>query len=373
MAKHKHKKKSGQRIAYADSMAYVLEHPPAFKVDRNYEKEKARIEDKVTRTERKDWAWRQELMQIQSNQFIVDTLTGIMHDRSCPEGRNLPREQFSMIENYNASAKLCQVCREKAIIRQLTQWPEEYKAILTLLESCKIEFADLKRLQESKVSIRYITYNTLELQKGEDRWRIEKLDRDRFSLYHNSYILEDRRRRFTGKFHQEKISGSNDFHHIIMPILRYDSNFHIDKPLEVDRKSMDRAIELAPDNQLTRPMTSAEAFYMPTVRRVAKKGILFDYYMYVDCEEDYGLEAFRKRRIWSIRLYELAEGGSGYKLVFCKILKFQRSRIFSAMNEVKRQMYQKSYKDGYIVMQTARRYFAARGVKTAALKAPGKK
>lgn len=369
MSKHKHRKKSGQRIAYADSIAYAMEHPPVFKVDRNYEKEKGRIEEKLTRTERKTGAWKQELLQIQANQFIVDTLTGVMHDRSCPEGRNLPREQFSMIEKYDASAKLCKVCRQKAVIRQLTQWPEEYKAILTLLESCKIDFADLKRLQERKVSIRYITYNTLELQKGEDRWRIEKLDRDRFSLYHNSYILEDRRRRFTGKFHQEKISGSNDFHHIIMPILRYDSNFHIDKPLEVDRKSMDQAIELAPDNELTRPMTSAEAFYMPTVRRVAKKGILFDYYLYVDCGDDYGPEVFRKRRIWSIRLYELAGGDSGYKLVFCKIPKFQRRHIFTAMNDVKRQMYQNKYKDGYIVMQTAERYFRRRGVATVKLKA----
>lgn len=373
MAKHKHKKKSGERIVYAESMAYVLEHPPAFKVDRNYEKEKTRIEEKLTRPAREEGAWKQMWMQVQSNRFIVDADTRIIHDRSCQIGQALPREQFSMIEDFDPSLKPCKACRTKAVIRQLTQWPEDYKDVLNLLESCEIEFGDLMLLLRKNVKIRYVTYNVLELRNGEEHWRLEKLNRDRFELYHNSYILEESRRRFTGKYHPQKVKGKHNFHNTIMEVIRYNSDYHIKKILELHDQMLDEALEQAPDNILLFPTPATVLFSLPTIYRIRGKGILFDYYMYVYCKENYADTVFKKRKIFQKKLYERPGITTGYKLVFCKIFKFQHSRVFSAINEVKKLMYKKHYRDGHIVMEVANQYFTARGVKTAALKAPGKK
>ena len=361
--KNKHKKHKQTQDIFQ-----LLENPPEFKVDRNYEKEKDRVEERLTRTERRDWAWKQEILQIQANQFIVDTELQLLHDRSCPEGRKLPRERFSMREDFDPSLSMCETCRKKAVIRQLTQWPEDYKEVLNLLDCRRIDIDDLVRLVRSNVTVRYITYNTLELQKGEDRWRLKKLDEGRFELYHNSYLLEDCRRRFTGKFHQEDLRGKDDFHHVSSIVVHYDPNFHIAKALEVDKKNMDQAIEQAPNNLLFYPLTAAETFKKPTIRRAKRKGILFDYFIYVDCDADYAQNVFRKRRIWSIRLHELAGISGEYKLVFCKIFKFHRCRLFPAMNEVKNHMYKKHCYEGYIIMQAAGRYFAEKGVETETLR-----
>ena len=163
------------------------------------------------------------------------------------------------------------------------------------------------------------------------------------------------------------MKGKHNFHNTIMEVTRYNSDYHIKKILELHDQMLDEALELAPENELLFPTPATVLFSLPTIHRIKGKGILFDYYMYVDCKENYADTVFKKRKIFQRKLYEQPGIKTGYKLVFCKIFKLQRRRIFSAVNEMKKLMYKKHYRDGHIVMQIAGRYFAEHGVETEAL------
>lgn len=348
------------------SIEYALHHPPEFKVDRNFEKEKEKIEEKLSRPEREEKEWKQTFLQVQTNRFIVDTEENRIHDRSCQRARNLSKERFTMREDFDGKLKKCEDCYFKAVIRQMTEKPEEYKKILELLEYVAVK--DLERLMEGGAVIRYVTYNTLEIQHGEDRWRLEKNSKRNFALFHNSYILEESRRRFTGKFHLQQMKREYTFHNDVAEILGYNSDFHIEQALEINRNTMKQALDTAPENHLLYPTPATVTFYWPTVRRIRRKGILFDYFMYVDCAEDFAPAIFQKRKIRLYKLHELTGISDGYKLVFCKIPKWQRHLVFAAVSDVKRAMYKIGLQKGYNVMKAAKEYFAARGIESVELK-----
>ena len=233
----------------------LLNNPPAFKVDRNYEQQNRRIEASVARKTNEEEVRRQSLLTDVTNRFILDTENGIIHDRSCSAGKALRGEAFTMTKEYVRGKILCEECRAKALVRQMTAEAdhEKQKEIFKILHDAEKRFEDIERLWRKDAILRYITCNTLEIQVGMERWRIERLGKEDFRLLHNSYLIVNYQRySFTKKFHEQLIQGESTFHNVVNRILSYDSEYHVQKLSRADECEFNRGLKLAPRQDMCR-------------------------------------------------------------------------------------------------------------------------
>ena len=114
-------------------------------------------------------------------------------------------------------------------------------------------FEDIERLWRKDAILRYITCNTLEIQVGMERWRIERLGKEDFRLLHNSYLIVNYQRySFTKKFHEQLIQGESTFHNVVNRILSYDSEYHVQKLSRADECEFNRGLKLAPRQDMCR-------------------------------------------------------------------------------------------------------------------------
>lgn len=342
----------------------LLDNPPEFKVDRNYERQNRQIQKSVARRNNEEEVRRQALFSDSANRFIADMEMYTIHDRSCLVGKSIQGKRFSMIQDFNPSMNLCETCRIKALIRQMTENPKQLKEIFKFLQGDETWFDDLQRLYEKGAVLRYITCNTLEIQVGIERWRLERQGPDRFLLLHNSYLIVNYQRySFTKKFHAQPLQGRPTFHHVVNRILSYNSGYHVRQIRREDELEFKRGLELAPVNAILVPETAEETFRYPTSLRLKYRGFWYDYYTYIDCINDVSTSVFTRQNIRSQRLLELVCGTSGYLLVCCKVPKWQRRRFHAAMNDIKKGMYEQDYQRGFVALEVITKFLGVQGVR----------
>ena len=221
-------------------------------------------------------------------------------------------------------------------------------------------------LMQKNAVLRYVTCNTLEIQVGTERWRMERMGKEEFRLLHNSYLIVNYQRyAFTKKFHEQLIQGEPTFHNVVKRILSYDSEYHVQKLSRTDECEFNRGLKLAPENELLRPETEAETFRYPTMARVKGKGIWFDYYTYIDCTGMFAQKAFIQQNIRIRQLLELPCGATDYVLICCKVPKWQRRRFRRAMEEVKTCLYSCGYQRGFVAMEVVVQFLMEQGIRVA--------
>ena len=135
----------------------LLQNPPEFKVDRDYEKEKEKIQTKVSR-EITDEEWKNLQLSDKTNRFIIDMKKLIIHDRSCKIGRELPKERFAVAKYFDGKMQTCDTCRIAAAIRQITVSDDEYKKIYKILPRHRNHFETYMKLVEAGVKLHSIIW-----------------------------------------------------------------------------------------------------------------------------------------------------------------------------------------------------------------------
>lgn len=334
----------------------LLENPPVFKVDKGNEHEKKKIQ---SRLENRQNSAKQELLSDPTNLFIVDTESNRIHDRTCAVGKALPYEKFRMVKEYDNSFKKCSECSFKAAVRSLLVNQDEHQEVLKILHKTEIELQHLLMLIQHGAKIKFITYKLLELHRGEERWRLEKSGRGSFTLYHNSYVIINGTREFTGEFHVQRLRGGHSADNIIREIIGYNSDFHVQKALAIEAALYKKALEIAPDNDILRPEPLGNIFRKPIALRVKNKGILFDYYYCMDCAEGCLAEVFKKKKILYKILSDAKGSETAYRLVYCKIPKWSRKKMSVVFNYLKKEMFGYHHFDGYIGIQTVMKHLDA--------------
>ena len=337
----------------------VLDNPPVFKVDRALEREQERLKSKlyVDGVER---GRKLELMSDKTNRYIVDTEAGIIHDRTCSAGKALPVHSFTMRPDYENGLKRCKHCEFQLLIRRLATYDEEYQNIRDMLKDPAVSLKDIVLLAENNVRIRHIKYNLLELNAEGEHWRIEKQG-SCFLLHHNNYQFINGRKVYTKGFHLQKTRGKT-FHHAADEMLRYNPYYHVIKAERAEKTELDKALKQAPENDILREEAPNITFNYPIAFRLRGRGIVFDYFVYLDCEKDFSAEICGENKLLYRRLSEADGKESCYKLIICKVLRWQRKRFLDILVRTKKRMYREGYIEGYAGVGAIRRYFGNIGI-----------
>ena len=91
-----------------------------------------------------------------------------------------------------------------------------------------------------------------------------------------------------------------------------------------------------------------ELFQTPTAVRLKKFMLFHDRYIYIDIKDGISEKVFKERGIRG-RNIDMIEGSeSDFVVIVRDIPKWQRKKVFSAMNKVKSKMFKYGYKDVHI-------------------------
>ncbi len=338
-----------------------MEGTYTFRVDRDFEVIKNKINKLQGMSEaEKAASLRQSKLDNTANRFVIDKRNNMLHDRGCKCAKEIPDEYFDMSETYIPNMKTCKVCKENALIRKCVKWPSDLKTVTTVLNKMNAKYGDILKLSNAKrISIRAITSKIIELRVNADKWRIEISPDGYFrTLLHNNYIIEDHKRIIQSGFHTHFKNKHISFSDIVKQMTTYRSCYHVNKIIKAEKD----ALEMAPENDIGVPRLD-ELFKIPNVVRLKKFKLLYDRYMYIDTVRDYGSDVFIKRGIKAKPIDKITSNRIKYIVVICDIPKWQRSKIFSAMSEIKSKMLRGGFRDTYLCSLTMMQYLDKRKIK----------
>ena len=333
----------------------LIENPPQFRVDQNYEVVKEKIRQAVPQTkEEKALNLKMQKLNNAANKFVIDVKNQILHDRHCRCVRNIDAEDFDMAKSFQEGLKLCKVCADVALIRKCVNSSKDFNIVKTIFRKMKAETQDLQWLCNCKlVQMKAISPHVVELRVNEDVWRIEISDDGKYrTLLHNNYRIIGTKRIMGKGFHTHFERKPARFHEIAKAMIKYDTEFHIRQRIENPPVDV---MELAPENDIY-VVDLQELFSIPTVIRLKKIKLFYHRYLYIDNVENFGEKVFKERGIKAKIISKAASDEFGYAVVICDIPKWQREKVFSAMTKIKALMWRKGYKSAYVCIQATIKY-----------------
>ena len=322
----------------------LLENPPDYKIDRDFEQEKEKISNKINISD-EERALREKSSKLSDprTRYVIDTHMGVLHDRSCIQVKAIPPEFLEVRYEFGTDYKSCKKCRLVAIVRSCLQNPEKLPAAVRFLTRLSAKAEDVSFLMlRRNASMRYLSPFEMEFIVNDDTWRIN-ISGSRPLLLHNNYVVSDcHDREFTSGFHEQKVTGYPSFHSMSMIMANYAWADHRKERILAEEAEL----ELAPDNEID--VLQPDTFHLSTAVRLKKFRLFCDRYIFVDTNQYFYKTVFRKRKIRCKVLQTRESQEFAYALVLCAIPKWHRRKVYSAVNEIKSKIYKSGHSRGYV-------------------------
>lgn len=153
-------------------------------------------------------AARKAIMSNSSVWYVMDGRSEILHEKSCPQIRDIPDEALIGVRRYDGNRQMCAHCRRAGLIRTAIGGSARYlSAYVRFFDILGVSDAQLRRLilnNKTTFSFPAPDTNLLCAEVNDDRWLIERRSNGRVTLWHNDYqVLGDNTRYFTGGFHEQ--------------------------------------------------------------------------------------------------------------------------------------------------------------------------
>ena len=251
----------------------------------------------------------------------------VLHDKDCDLVKNIPSMEFDMVETIPKGMTICQKCYRIVLIRNaIGDDAKRIPAYLRFFDMVEASNSDLYTLLvEYRASIRWENSYTLTIKVNDDSWQIVHMERGENLLYHNNYyILEDYSRNFLNDYHEQRVNGTQDFHHYSYIICHYSWAEHVESMKERARRQEEEARRAA------EPICN----YM----KLQKFSLFYAHYIFVDSQEHLADALFLSQGIQIHWGKEFAKPGISYRFRFCKVRKRQEKQFLEALQKLQDDM-----------------------------------
>lgn len=156
---------------------------------------------------------------------------GLVHDKSCKLVERYPYNDLTWMVDAGVNLSFCKECYRKAIIRRgVGKDIKRINDYVAFFDRHNVSNYDLKNMfMINDIKVRLLGADILWVKEREDEWKIEYDYEQRvYILWHNSYIVRDRKRYMTGDFHKQEIKMNQTFGQVFYNIATYSNKIHMD-------------------------------------------------------------------------------------------------------------------------------------------------
>lgn len=256
-----------------------------------------------------------------------------IHDRDCEALKSIRDRDFRMLADFDVNRPICKQCYRKAVIRSGIGDDAKYiNAYVRLFDRLQATVTDLKELiLEHGARLSAIDLDRVVIKVHDDRWMICFVN-NKPLLYHNNYsITDDFQRLFGAGYHLQNDGGNHTFHNFARMMLSYSWDEHV---VRLKAKAL---AEL-------RAKVREHLAGIPNWLRVPRLSLFNTYYTVVDCNHRLG-RLIRKNGMQFIVTDKKSIPGTPYRLVTCKIRKWQQKKFMAAMDALKEYSVIEGYHD----------------------------
>ena len=265
--------------------------------------------------------------------YAYSQIDNTIHDRDCVALKTIHDKDFRMLSDFDVNRPICKQCYRKAVIRSgIGDDAKHINAYVNLFDRLQATLTDLKTLiLEHGARLSAIDIDRVVIKVHDDRWMICFVN-NKPVLYHNNYsVLDNYQRLFNVGYHVQNDGGIHTFHNFTRMMLSYSWAEHVEllkaKALAELQEKLRKRLESTP-NWLHVPRFS-----------------LFNTYCtVVDC--NYRLARYlRKNGVPFIAVDKTYEAGSPYRLVTCRIRRWQKAKFIAAVAALKEYTVTAGYHD----------------------------
>lgn len=139
--------------------------------------------------------------------FIGDKVTNTLHDKLCLKVSDISKNNLILLNELDKNMLLCKSCQRKVFIREAIKDDENFSWYMNLFDTANYRTSELKGFIYMKgVKLYRISDIELQIKYKEDTWIASCIKRNKYKLFHNSYVFTSMydRRIIPGKFHIQK-------------------------------------------------------------------------------------------------------------------------------------------------------------------------
>lgn len=266
---------------------------------------------------------RASLMSDPKMRYAYSILDNTLHDRDCEALKAIRDEDFRMLADFDADRPVCHRCYRRAVIRSGigddVKHINAYVHILDRLQATTKDLRELILMHGARLSS--IATDRVVIKVHDDRWMICFL-KDTPLLYHNNYtVTEDLRRFFDAGYHIQNDGGIRTFHSFARIMTSYSWEAHVARL---------KARALAEQQAEVRAQLSGISNRL----RVPRFSLLNAYFTVVDCNRRLD-RLLRKNGVRSVITAQEPIPDSPYRLVTCRVRRWQQKRFLKATEALK--------------------------------------
>lgn len=276
---------------------------------------------------------RASLMSNPRMRYAYSQIDNTIHDRDCEVLKTIKDKDFRMLANFDTSRPICRHCYRKAIIRSGIGDDHKFiNAYVRIFDRLKATVADLNELIiDHGARLSAIDIDRVVIKVHDDRWMVCFVN-NKPLLYHNNYsVLENYQRLFNVGYHVQNDGGVHTFHNFTRMMLSYSWDEHVERL---------KARALAELQAKLRQRLATVGNWV----RIPKFSLFNSYYTVVDCNHRLG-RFLRKNGMQFIAFDKKAIQDTPYRLVTCRIRKWQKDKFLEVMEAMKEYSVTEGYHD----------------------------
>ena len=275
-----------------------------------------------------------DLLLNPENRFVYDNKRKMIHDRDCTLVKEIRNNQLDVFRELSPlivqEKRLCPICKRKLAVRygmkddarKNSRYFDFYMEFFNKIDASNDDLVWLF-IREGG-SVEYVSRSCVQIHVREDTWRINYTGSE-LNLLHNNYTVnEEGERRFTEGFHVQDTRGKNAFHYYVFAMCKYRYEFH--------RQEYEKYQENVRRMRFQAAIAVSENYV-----RLEKKSLLFDYYCFVDINEDAD-DCDQVRSLCSMKILKRSVQ-KGLHVNTCRVPKWKRKWFHEMMKSLKERAY----------------------------------
>lgn len=265
--------------------------------------------------------------------YAYSQIDNTIHDRECDVLKTIKDKDFRMLADFDTSRPICRHCYRKAIIRAgIGDDHKLINAYVRIFDRLNATVSDLKELIiDNGARLSDIDIDRVVIKVHDDRWMVCFVNKKPV-LYHNNYsVLDNYQRLFNFGYHVQNDGGIHTFHNFMRMMLSYSWEEHVERL---------KARALAELQAKLRQRLAAVGNWV----RIPKFSLINSYYTVVDCNHRLG-RYLRKNGIQLIAIDKEAIPDTHYRLITCRIRKWQKCKFLDVMDAMKEYSVTEGYHD----------------------------
>lgn len=265
--------------------------------------------------------------------YAYSQIDNTIHDRDCEALKTIRDKDFRMLADFDVNRPICKQCYRKAVIRSgIGDDAKHINAYVHLFDRLKATVADLKELIiDNSARLSAIDIDRVVIKVHDDRWMICFVN-NKPLLYHNNYsVLDNYQRLFNVGYHVQNDGGVHTFHNFMRMMLNYSWAEHV----EVLKAKALAALQA----KIRKRLES-----IPNWLRIPRFSLFNTYFIVVDCNHRLG-RFLRKRGLQFVAVDKKPIPGTTYRLVTCRIRKWQVDKFITVMDALKEYSVVEGYHD----------------------------